>query len=347
MIQENEDVLPRVTVAVCTRDRVQHLTGCLAAIERLTYPRLDILLVDNAPETDAAERLVTKEFPDVRYVTEPRPGLDWSRNRAIMEAKGEIIVFTDDDVVVEPEWIQAIVKVFVENVHVMAVTGLVLPYELETETQVLFEMYGGFGKGLERREFPPHEGHGCCKWAHLAAGDLGTGANMAFRRPLFDAIGGFDPALDVGTATCGGGDLEMFFRVIQEGYTLIYEPAAVVRHIHRREYRELKTQIRSWGTAFIAYLMKSARAYPKERLRIYCFTLRWVIGRHLIRAITQLLGPRRIPLNLMLMELWGSMNGFFAYRTASIRADDIRSNFGPIGASFPVPGAPIENADEK
>ena len=69
---------------------------------------------------------------------------------------------------------------------------------------------------------------------HGGAGMFGTGANMAYRRSLFDKIGYFDPALDVGTATNGGGDLEMFFRVLKEGYVLVYEPRAVVRHRHRR-----------------------------------------------------------------------------------------------------------------
>ena len=55
----------------------------------------------------------------------------------------------------------------------------------------------------------------------------------------FDRIGAFDPALDVGTPTRGGGDLEMFFRVLKDGYALVYEPRAIVRHRHRRDSLEL------------------------------------------------------------------------------------------------------------
>jgi O-antigen biosynthesis protein len=315
-IQGFEDALPLVTVAVCTRDRVHHLDRCLTAIERLTYSPLDLLLIDNAPRSDDAERLVKKEFPRIRHLIEPRPGLDWARNRAIMEALGDIIAFTDDDVVVDPGWIDAVVRVFAEDARVMAVTGLVVPYELETEAQILFEMYGGFGKGFERKAYPPRKGENRSKWSHLAAGDLGTGANMAFRRSVFNAIGGFDPALDAGTSTGGGGDLEMFFRVVQKGYTLVYEPGAVVRHIHRREYEQLKTQIRSWGSAFIAYLVRSAIAYPDARLRISCFAVRWLVARHLIRIFKNPSGSRRIPVDLMLTELYGSLTGVFAYRKA-------------------------------
>jgi len=329
-IQKYEDVLPCVTVAVCTRDRIQNLRGCLNAIEHLTYPRLDILLIDNAPRTDAAERLVKNGFPAVRYMVEPRPGLDWARNRAIMEARGDIIAFTDDDVVVDGGWIQALVRVFADDPDVMAVTGLVVPYELETEGQILFETYGGFGKGFDRRKYSPRDGANRRTWSHLAAGDLGTGANMAFRRSVFHKIGGFDPALDAGTATGGGGDLEIFFRVIHEGCTLVYEPNAIVRHIHRREYDELKTQIRNWGTAFIAYLVRSAMTYPDARFMISCFTIRWLIGRHLIRPLKHVRGHERIPLDLMLAELAGSLTGLFAYQRARRVAKRIEADFGPI-----------------
>ena len=104
--------------------------------------------------------------------------------------------------------------------------------------------------------------------------------------------------------------------VIQEGHTLVYEPDAMVRHIHRREYNELKTQIRNWGTAFIAYLVRSAMAYPEARSMVLFFMVRWFIGRHLIRMLRHLWGPQRIPFDLMMAELAGSLTGLFAYQRA-------------------------------
>ena len=84
-----------------------------------------------------------------RYVREARPGLDWARNRAIAEAAGEMIAFTDDDVEVDPGWIRALVAAFAaRSRRVAAVTGLVVPAELDTEAQVLFERYRGFGRGF-------------------------------------------------------------------------------------------------------------------------------------------------------------------------------------------------------
>jgi hypothetical protein len=182
----------------------------------------------------------------------------------------------------------------------MAVTGAIVPIELETEAQVLFECYGGFTPHFERRRY--RAGVGGVNHHHV--GQFGAGANMAFRRTLFDQIGGFDPALDVGTVTNGGGDLELFFRVLQEGYTLVYEPAALVRHRHRREYARLRAQLAGDGSGFTACLMRCALAYPGERAAILR-TLRWWLG----WTMRRLARPRGLPRDLILAELRGALAG--------------------------------------
>src|SRR5205085_3960332 len=87
---------PTMTVAVCTRDRPDDLARCLAALESLDYPALDVLVVDNAPTGPATQQLVEAHHPRARYVPEPRPGLDWARIRAILVARGEDIALTVD-----------------------------------------------------------------------------------------------------------------------------------------------------------------------------------------------------------------------------------------------------------
>ena len=248
--------LPMVTVAVCTRDRPLEVQHCLDGLAKLDYPNLQILVVDNAPSSDATKRLVDARYPQAQYVLEPRPGLDWARNRAISEASGEIIAYTDDDVVVDQGWVRALARAFTEDPQVMAVTGLVMPLELETPAQQLFEDYGGFGRGFERRRISLHQGSRD-RWKQFGTGNRDR-ANMAYRREVFDRIGGFDTALDVGTVTNGGGDLEMFFRVLEEGHVLVYEPSAVVRHRHRRELADLRTQITNDGVGFVAYVVRAA-----------------------------------------------------------------------------------------
>ncbi|MBM2832869.1 MAG: putative glycosyltransferase [Candidatus Brocadiaceae bacterium] len=321
---------PLITVAVCTRDRVSDLARCLDSLNGLDYPTLDILVIDNAPAGDATERLVRATYTNVRYVLEPRPGLDWARNRAIIESRGEIIAYTDDDVVVDSGWAKALANVFIENPEVMAVTGLVVPYELETEAQMLFEQNGGFGRGFERKwcRVDCESGERAAT-RHAGTGKYGTGANMAYRRSLFDMIGGFDPALDVGTATNGGGDLEMFFRILKKGYTLVYEPSAMVRHCHRRDYARLRAQITTWGTSFSAYLVQSISAYPDERVAFIRLGLHelWLQVRRLLISCAF---PSHFPRDIILARLRASFSGLQSYQKAKRMAAKIVKDFGDI-----------------
>jgi glycosyltransferase involved in cell wall biosynthesis len=303
-----------VTVAVCTRDRPEDLEACLDSLERVDYESFEILVVDNAPSSEATRLLVERRGGRVRYVREPRPGLDWARNRAIAEAGGDVIAFTDDDAAVDPGWLRALAGAFGTDETVAAVTGLVLPAELETEAQVLFERYRSFGRGFAPRRVAPETG---AALAHRygAAGDYGTGANMAFRRWLFGRIGAFDPALDVGTPTRGGGDLDMFFRVLKEGHVLVYEPRALVRHRHRRSMEALRRQIADHGLSFSSYIVRSALAYPGERLafaRLAC----WWWAKTAFRVLWPKASPSWALRRLGVIELRGCIVGLTRYPLA-------------------------------
>ena len=321
-----EKKMPIITVAVCTRDRTSDLVLCLNSFRRLTYPHIDFLVVDNAPATNATRQLLQDHYPEMRYVVEQNPGLDWARNRAILEARGEIIAFTDDDVIVDPNWIHAFALLFLEDPLVMAATGLVAPYELETEAQLLFEEHGGFGRGF-RRIWNRHE-TSILRWGLIGTGQYGTGANMAFRVSIFKEIGFFDTALDVGTVTNGGGDLEMYFRILKEGHTLVYEPSAIVKHRHRRDYASLKYQLANNGKGLVAYFTRSVKAYPDQLyafFRIWLwFMLKWNL-KHLIQTFFL---PKNFPRDLILAEFKGSFTTFNFYKMARKRADELLKNSG-------------------
>jgi O-antigen biosynthesis protein len=326
---EYEGEWPLVTVAVCTRDRPDDIALCLDALCTLDYPHLDLLVVDNAPSNDSTEKVIQQyanKHANVRYVCEPRPGLDWARNRAILEARGEIIAYTDDDVIVDSGWVKALAQVFAQNLDVMAVTGLVAPYELEMEAQVLFEMYGGFGRGFQRKWRRVDKGNKM-PWGLLGTGQFGAGANMAYRRSVFDDIGYFDPAMDVGTVTNGGGDLEMYFRILKEGHTLVYEPNAIVRHRHRQDYAKLRTQITNNGIGLYSYFTCGIHRYPDERFNFLFLSVYWLAWWHIRRLLISFIHPFRFPRDLILTELRGFFQNFGRYRTARRRAKEIEASF--------------------
>lgn len=315
---------PPVTVAVCTRGRPDDLAQCLPHLVGLDYPDLEIMVVDNAPADDANAAICAK-YRSVRRIVEPRPGLNWARNRAVLEASGDILAFTDDDVRVEAEWVGELVRPFVHDPHVMAVAGLGVPAELETPAQLLFEEYGGASGGFSRirmRGGPEWGVRGM--WHYGLMAPHGSGANMAFRREVFHKIGLFDTALDVGTPSNGGGDTEMLFRVLAHGHGMVYEPRAVIRHRHRLDYAGVKRQISGWGSGMYAFLTRSILAFPRAW---------WVLAllglRGLAQLLASLLRPRGLPRRLVLTQLVGALAGPLRYFQARYRARAIERSFGP------------------
>ena len=312
--------LPPISVVVCTRDRAASLAGCLAALQALDYPRFEVVVVDNCsagPET--AETVRRTPF---RYVREDRPGLDWARNRGAAEARHAIVAYIDDDALATPGWLRGIAAGF-DQPDVMAVTGLVLPAELGTAAQRAFQAYGGMGKGFRRFRVEPERQTAMTRfWAS----GWGVGANMAFRRELFAAIGGFDEALDVGTATNGGGDIEFFYRVVAHGHVLQYEPAALVRHVDRREMAALRRQVYNNGRSFAAFLLTIWRNEPRRRLAVLRFGLRMWVWEHLIRSAARALKRRKLSeLRLAAAEIRGSLDGPRGYRAAQAAAARLRA----------------------
>jgi GT2 family glycosyltransferase len=256
--------LPHVTVVVATRDRPEALRRCVDSILASRYPRFDIVVVDNAPASIATQRVVADAYGpghNVRYVREPTPGLACAHNRALPEITSPIVAFTDDDVVVDPEWLANLVAGFGAAPDVACVTGMIFPLELDTPAQQLVERAIGFNKGIERRLYRVGT-PGADVLFPYAAGRFGSGANMAFRTDVLRSLAGFDPALGTGTLARGGDDLAAFFDVVAAGHALVYEPAAVIFHAHRRDEAALPRQAFGYGAGLTAYLTKTVADRP-------------------------------------------------------------------------------------
>lgn len=318
-----------LTVAICTKDNPQELNTCLTHLLSLLSSELkaafEIIVIDNAPSDDLTKKLVAS-LPGVRYVREPKPGLNFARNRALQEATGEIIAFIDDDVIIDKYWLRGIEKAIAEHPDAAAYTGLVLPAELETDAQILFEKRGGFEKSFETirygRTLPGHPFYPCI------GGKFGTGCNMAFRRQVLLELEGFDEALDTGASLPGGGDTDMFYRVVRAGYPLIYEPRILVFHRHRREYEQLRHQYsRSWGQGLMAYVAKTYKNDGAQRPNLRRLVIWWFTS-HLRELLQSLMGGHVLPPDMVLAELWGGIAGIVgAYPRSLRRAERIRKQY--------------------
>jgi GT2 family glycosyltransferase len=255
---------PSVSVIIATRERPDSLARCLDSVLSMQYPVVEVVVVDNAPSTSATADLIasTYEARGVRYVREDRRGLAAAHNRGVEVASGELLAFTDDDVVVDRHWLAAIATAFTMTDGVGAVTGLIMPGELGTAAQLAIERHGHFSKGFEPLTFDLGRNRPADRRFPLAVGRCGSGANMAFDAQCLRRLGGFHPALGTGTLAKGGDDLAAFFAVLTSGYRLVYQPGAVVRHWHRDTETALARQVYGYGVGLGAYLTHALATQP-------------------------------------------------------------------------------------
>lgn len=213
----------KVTVAIPTYNRADFLRQTLAGLVAQQFPRehFEILVLDNN-STDHT-RAVVAEFasahPAPRYLLETQQGLDYARNRAIAEARGEIIVFGDDDILVRPDWLaQMAVPLLADPARkIGAVGGEVIPVFPDGLPDWVAEWHAPLAF---RPDLGPLEGR------HSP-----MGANLAFPRHVFEKLGLFHTALDRAAGNYfSGGDSEMIRRVRAAGLEVWFAPAAAVRH---------------------------------------------------------------------------------------------------------------------
>jgi O-antigen biosynthesis protein len=260
-----------VSVVVCTRDRPERLRACLTSLLEMRYPKFEIVVVDSAPTTSATRDVVAAAAGgrvDVSYVYEPLPGLARARNRGTAAATGEIVAFTDDDVVVDADWLGALAGAFLWTDDVVCATGLNQPAELETAAQIWFEEFGGFGREFDAQIFDRDSHRSAEPLYPYRLGWYGSGLNMAFSGTALRELGGFDEDLGAGTPVGGGEDQDAFLRVILSGRRLVHEPSALVWHYHRRDLPGLRRQLRASGRGLSAMLTKLMLA-PETRRELY------------------------------------------------------------------------------
>ena len=217
----------KITVILCTFNRSRSLARALESVAVSRMPEdavWEVLVVDNnsSDETPQVVREFQRRFPGkFQYVFEPTPGKSNALNRAIRATDSGVLAFMDDDVQVDPEWLQRLTEIFKDKEYIGAggcifpETGFVCPEWLEASQRYALAPLAMFDLGRQ-------------------AGDLHEppfGTNMAFRREAFSRFGEF--RRDLGPqpgSEIRSEDTEFGMRVITGGGRLWYEPSAIVYH---------------------------------------------------------------------------------------------------------------------
>ncbi len=231
------------SVVVCTYNRCASLVDTLEAIggqEVSLGFRWELIVVDNNSRDDTrgtVERFAATR-PDlaVRYAFEAKQGLSNARNHGIDLARGEFLVFTDDDVLPAADWLVTLVS-GMRDYDCNAAGGYIEPLWQAAPPPWLTERFHGF---LAVRTDP--EGPKLAR----SEEEMPFGANLAFRRAVFDEIGRFDPHLGrKGNVLAGGEEIDVLMRVVRSGGKVVYFPAARVKH-KVEAFRVSKRYFRRW-----------------------------------------------------------------------------------------------------
>ncbi|MFS0730887.1 glycosyltransferase [Curtobacterium sp. 1P10AnD] len=247
----------RITVVVATRDRPEDVRRCVASVLASEWDDLEVVVVDNAPSSDATREVVASfRDPRLQYVLEARAGVSRARNAGLAAATGDVVAFVDDDVVVDRWWAGALADAYARDADVVCVTGLVPSGELRTPTQRYFDERVTWARNTERRVYRTSAPPADLPLFPFSVGAFGTGANMSLRRTAALELGGFDVALGPGTPARAGEDPDLFTRVLFSGGALAVEPSAIVWHKHRADREALRSQALGYGSGLGAWVAK-------------------------------------------------------------------------------------------
>lgn len=229
------------SVVVCTFNRAASLRDTLQALRALQVSAAchwEIIVVDNNSDDDTRELVesMRREWPLLRYAFEPQQGLSHARNRGIATARGEVLLFTDDDVLPEPDWLEATLDGMTRH-HADACGGYVAPIWGAPPPLWLTERFHGFlAIRAERSD----------EYPITRAAEAPFGANMAIRRSVFERIGGFDTGRGrKGAELAAGEDGEFFARILEAGLRVVFLGHSRVHH-KVEAFRLTKRYFRRW-----------------------------------------------------------------------------------------------------
>ncbi len=237
---------PTVTVVVPTRNRGALIAETIQSLLALEYPHFSVLVVDQSTN-DATRKAVLEAAagdPRVRHQATYTVGSSAGRNLGARVSQSSVVAYTDDDCIVSPGWLSALVPEF-DDPGVAGVYGRLLPYESDKRTG----REVGFKSALKRVEYsertPP--------WY------IGHGGNMAFRRSDLLAAGGFDPLLGAGGLFGACEDPDIAFRLLVSRKKVVYCPQALAFHKHWKDWPAQRRMERAYGIGAGAQFAKYIR----------------------------------------------------------------------------------------
>ena len=258
--------MAKISVLICTRDRPEGLGQALGSVVSCVHAGLgtvDIHIMDQSTTADTrtiVEDLARRRTAHSRIVYHhlDKAGLSRAYNLGVRACDGDIVVCTDDDVIVDQQWLTAISRAFEEDAELGLLYGQVLvPEELADAASndvVVPALWRTTRERLHRRD------RNFTLW--------GMGANMAMRRTMHDSVGGFDEALGGGAPLRSAQDFDFSLRMYRAGHAILLDPNVKVDHYGARTAHQWPETLRNYGIGDGAFYAKHVRCGDLLALRL-------------------------------------------------------------------------------
>jgi glycosyltransferase involved in cell wall biosynthesis len=283
----------RVSVALTTRNRPVHALACVKTI--LANEGFDqLLVIDQSDGNQTEAAIATLKDDRLRFIRTESRGVTKGRNLGAELAQADVIAFTDDDCRVAPDWIPALTRIFASDPEVAVVCGCVLVAEAVKDL--------GFTEKFEPQErewqgrYPPF------------GRDWGITANLAVRLDVLARVGKFDPMLGAGAPLRSGGEPDLLFRVLRNGFKIVNASEVRVDHLGVRKHgEESRKLIRGYAIGTGAALFKHIRMGDIAALRVY---IRFVVANARRACANLARGKRPDGLGFLLFFLAGALASY-------------------------------------
>lgn len=304
-------------VVITSRQDAWRVVRAVSALVARPDPGLEVVVVDQHPDTEALGPVLAEAFPDEPRLTvlqERRPGRAHARNRGAEGLADGLVAFLDDELVAHPGWADRMREAIGHRDGVGL--GHVLPLALETEAQWLwYRASAGAGGAAAAQLGPP------APWTPARAGAFAGGLSMS--AAVFAEIGGFDTRLGPGTPSRGGDELDIILRARRAGCEIWNVPRAVVWREYPDVAPALEREAFARGVSVSATMAKQLvdGAGPGARARSASAALR--VGHTMrLRAMPDGAPRARAPRRLVALERLGLIAGPAAFARSALRGRD-------------------------
>jgi glucosyl-dolichyl phosphate glucuronosyltransferase len=223
--QDNHHIV--ISAVICSYNRARFILKAIDSVfaQDFSHTHFEVVVVDNNSTDDTLVQLAAYQasHPDraFRFVTEPNQGVSFARTRCVQEARGAIVAFLDDDSLAAPNWLRTIHDFFQAHPEVYSLGGKILPYYLAEPPAWFSHYFFGLVGRFDLGDSPKR----------LTGSRYPCGANMAFRKTIFDQIGFFNTAIGrSGTSLSAGEEKDIYQKILATGKQVWYLPGMVVQH---------------------------------------------------------------------------------------------------------------------